>query len=109
MRATLSILAGLVVGAAVAGLVLVGIIAFAPDPVVSSTPAPSLVIESASPAASPSPTPVVSPAPSASALDVTFHVWVDEGVVPRGRSAGSRRTASSTALESIVAGVDGSL
>ena len=63
MRATLSILAGLVVGAAVAGLVLVAILALAPDPVVSSSPAPSQAAESASPSAGPSATPVVSAAP----------------------------------------------
>jgi hypothetical protein len=63
MRATLSILAGLVVGAAVAGLVLVAILALAPDPVVSSSPAPSQAAESASPSAGPSATPVVSASP----------------------------------------------
>jgi hypothetical protein len=66
MRATLSILAGLVAGAAVAGLVLVGILAFAPDPVVSSSPAPSLVAASPTPAAGPSSTPAVSAVPSTS-------------------------------------------
>jgi hypothetical protein len=63
MRATLSILAGLVVGAAVAGLVLVAILALAPDPIVSSSPGPSQAAESASPPAGPSATPVVSAAP----------------------------------------------
>jgi hypothetical protein len=66
MRATLSILAGLVAGVAVAGLVLAGIIALAPDPVASSSPAPSLVAASPSPSVAPSSTPPVSAVPSAS-------------------------------------------
>lgn len=74
MRATLSILAGLVVGIAVAGLVLVGILALAPDPVASSSPAPSLVAASATPSAGPSSTPLVSAVPSASVVDAPFHI-----------------------------------
>jgi hypothetical protein len=69
MRATLSILAGLVAGVAVGGLVLVGILALAPDPVESSSPAPSPVAASATPSTAPSSTPLVSAAPSGSAVD----------------------------------------
>jgi hypothetical protein len=107
MRATLSILAGLVLGVAVAGLALVGILALAPDPVASSSPAPSLVTESATPAASPSPAPVVSAAPSASALDAPFQFWVDaEGIVRHGTVGGIGPDVMVEGLESIMPGVD---
>ena len=59
MWARLSIVAGLVVGVAVAGLVLGGLVAFAPDPPRPSTPAPSAAVASASPSV------VASVAPSA--------------------------------------------
>ena len=73
MWARLSIVAGLVVGVAVAGLVLGGMVAFAPDPPPPSTPAPSAPV--ASPSAigrrvgrAPSQRPVAAPAAAA------FHV-----------------------------------
>lgn len=43
MSSRLSILAGLLVGIAVAALVLGGIVAFAPDPLPAASPASSLV------------------------------------------------------------------
>jgi thiol-disulfide isomerase/thioredoxin len=61
MRGRLSIVAGLVVGVAAAGLLLGGIIALAPDPPARTSPTPSL------PAASPSSTSASGPA-SAAAL-----------------------------------------
>ena len=64
MWARLSIVAGLVAGVAVAGLVLGGILAFAPDPVSSSSPTPSLAVESprlsTAPSVAASPTPIPS-------------------------------------------------
>jgi thiol-disulfide isomerase/thioredoxin len=86
MWARLSIVAGLVVGIVVAGLVLGGIFAFAPDPPPPSTPAPTTPLAtsspspavSAAPAAIPSPTaspsPSTSAVPSASAGDAPFHI-----------------------------------
>ena len=63
----LSIVAGLVLGVAVAGLVLGGILAFAPDPVVPARPVPSLAAESATPEANPSASPSASAGASPSA------------------------------------------
>jgi thiol-disulfide isomerase/thioredoxin len=62
--------AGLVVGVAVAALVLGGLVAFAPDPPQRATPSPPLAIASASPS------PVGSPtlSPSASAATGAFHI-----------------------------------
>jgi thiol-disulfide isomerase/thioredoxin len=74
MWARLSIVAGLVLGVAVAGLVLGGILAFAPDPVPQATPAPSSALGSASPPASASPEPTSTAVPSASVVDAPFHV-----------------------------------
>src|SRR5262245_22514556 len=73
MRAILSIVAGLIAGVAVAGLLLGGILAFAPDPVVPAPPAPSLAVASPTPTAGPSATPVASVTPSPS-VDATLHV-----------------------------------
>ncbi|OGO51044.1 MAG: hypothetical protein A2Z32_06305 [Chloroflexi bacterium RBG_16_69_14] len=74
MWARLSIVAGLVVGVAVAGLVLGGILAFTPDPPPRSTPAPSMTVASASPTGLASPGPTSTPVPSASVVDAPFHV-----------------------------------
>jgi thiol-disulfide isomerase/thioredoxin len=74
MWARLSIVAGLVVGVAVAGLVLGGLLAFTPDPAPASTPAPTLAVASASPSPPPSASPSSTPAPSASLADAPFHV-----------------------------------
>jgi thiol-disulfide isomerase/thioredoxin len=74
MRARLSIVAGLVVGIAVAGLALGGILAFAPDGPPSSTPAPSAVVASAGPTTVASIAPTASPVGSASPGDAPFHV-----------------------------------
>jgi len=77
MKARLSIVAGLVVGVAVAALLLGGILAFAPEPApleaatpspVIATPLPSSVVAPSPPAA----TPAASPSASARAgVDVT--------------------------------------
>jgi cytochrome c biogenesis protein CcmG, thiol:disulfide interchange protein DsbE len=74
MWARLSIVAGLMVGVAVAGLVLGGILAFAPDPAPPSTPAPSVVAASAGPSPSATTVPTATPVPSASVGDAPFHV-----------------------------------
>jgi cytochrome c biogenesis protein CcmG, thiol:disulfide interchange protein DsbE len=74
MLARLSIVAGLLVGVAVAGLVLGGILAYAPDPPPSSTPAPSIQLASASPSGVASPGPTPSSVPSASVVDAPFHI-----------------------------------
>lgn len=74
MKARLSIVAGLVVGVAVAGLLLGGIVALAPDPPPLSSPAPSLAIVSATPSASPSIVPSALPSASAGASIGPFHV-----------------------------------
>ena len=74
MWARLSIVAGLVVGVAVAGLVLGGILVFAPDPAPPSTPAPSVVAASAGPSPSATTVPTATPVPSASVGDAPFHV-----------------------------------
>jgi thiol-disulfide isomerase/thioredoxin len=73
MWSRLSIVAGLVVGIAVAGLVLGGMVAFAPDPPPPSTPAPSLAVVSASPSVIASVVPSTSPDPSAGS-GAAFHV-----------------------------------
>jgi thiol-disulfide isomerase/thioredoxin len=74
MWARLSIIAGLVVGVAAAGLLLGGILAFAPDPAPPSTPAPSSTAVAASPSPSASSAPTSTPGPSASVVDAPFHV-----------------------------------
>lgn len=53
MGPRLSIVAGLLVGVAVATALIAGVVAFAPEPVVPGTPPPSIAIPSASPSASP--------------------------------------------------------
>jgi thiol-disulfide isomerase/thioredoxin len=74
MWARLSIVAGLVVGVAVAGLLLGGILAFAPDPAPPSSPAPPSAAPSASPSATATTIPTATPVPSASVVDAPFHV-----------------------------------
>jgi cytochrome c biogenesis protein CcmG, thiol:disulfide interchange protein DsbE len=74
MWSRLSIVAGLVVGIAVAGLVLGGILALAPDPPRPSAPPASFAIASASPSAAASLPPSASPSASASAATGPFHV-----------------------------------
>lgn len=74
MKARLSIVAGLVVGVAVAGLLLGGIVALAPDPPPLSSPAPSLAIASITPSASPSIVPSARASPTASAATGPFHI-----------------------------------
>ena len=81
MWARLSIVVGLVVGIAAAGLILGGILALAPDlprPTpdasgVAATTAPSR-IPSASPGATPATSPIATPAASPSTVDAPFHV-----------------------------------
>ncbi len=73
MKARLSIVAGLVVGVAVAALVLGGLVAFAPDPPLA-TPSPPLAIATASPSVAASAPPSASPAPSASIETGPFHI-----------------------------------
>ncbi|MEO8437782.1 MAG: TlpA disulfide reductase family protein [Chloroflexota bacterium] len=74
MMARLSIVAGLVVGVAVAGLLLGGIVALAPDPPPPSSAAPSLAIASTAPSASPSIAPSAVPNASPGASIGPFHV-----------------------------------
>jgi cytochrome c biogenesis protein CcmG, thiol:disulfide interchange protein DsbE len=74
MWARLSIIAGLVVGVAAAGLLLGGILAFAPDPAPPPTPAPSSTAVAVSPSASASSAPTPTPFPSASVVDAPFHI-----------------------------------
>jgi cytochrome c biogenesis protein CcmG, thiol:disulfide interchange protein DsbE len=74
MKAHLSIVAGLVVGVAVAGLVLGGFFALAPDPPLLATPSPPLAIATASPSAAASTSPSASPGASASAATGPFHI-----------------------------------
>jgi thiol-disulfide isomerase/thioredoxin len=73
MWARLSIVAGLVVGIAVAGLLLGGMVAFAPDAPPPSTAAPSLAVASASPSIVASVAPSVSPSASTGS-GAAFHV-----------------------------------
>jgi len=74
MWARLSIVAGLVVGIAVAGFVFGGILAFAPDPPPPSAPPASSTAPSAGPSATATAVPSVTPVPSPSAADAPFHV-----------------------------------
>ena len=74
MWARLSIVAGLIVGVAVAGLLLGGIFALTPDQKPSSTAAPSIAVASTSPSAGASPVASPSALPSPSAPDAPFHV-----------------------------------
>jgi len=74
MWARLSIVAGLVVGIAVAGFVFGGILAFAPDPPPPSAPPASSTAPSAGPSATATAVPSVTPFPSPSAADAPFHV-----------------------------------
>jgi hypothetical protein len=83
MKARLSIVAGLIVGVAVAGLMLGGLLALAPDPPAVASPTEPLVIET------PSPTPKGSIPPRASASP----------------SVSASASASATASGSIAAGL----
>jgi thiol-disulfide isomerase/thioredoxin len=77
MWARLSIVAGLLVGIAVAALVLGGMVAFAPDPAPRSTAAPSLAVATARPSVIPSVAPSLTPSASSSASagsGAAFHV-----------------------------------
>jgi cytochrome c biogenesis protein CcmG/thiol:disulfide interchange protein DsbE len=74
MKARLSMVAGLMVGVAVAALVLGGLLAFAPDPPPLATPSPPLAIASASPSPVASTSPSPSASPSASAATGPFHI-----------------------------------
>jgi cytochrome c biogenesis protein CcmG/thiol:disulfide interchange protein DsbE len=74
MKAYLSIVAGLVVGVVVAGLVLGGVFALAPDVPLVATPSPPLAIATASPSAAVSAPPSASPSASASAETGPFHI-----------------------------------
>jgi thiol-disulfide isomerase/thioredoxin len=76
MSPRLSIVAGLVVGVAVAGLVLGGILVLTPDPVASQPPPPSFALGSPSPSAggSVSPGTSASASPGASAGAGAFHI-----------------------------------
>jgi peroxiredoxin len=65
MRGALSILAGLVLGVVAGGLLLGGIVAFAPEPAPATTPAPSVAV--VLPTATPTAVPRQSAGPSASA------------------------------------------
>ena len=74
MWARLSIVAGLVVGVAAAGLVLGGIFALTPDGPPPSAPAPTSAVVSSAPSAAASVASTASPAVSASPLAAPFHV-----------------------------------
>jgi len=77
MRGALAILAGFVLGVVAAGLLLGGILAFAPDPAPPATPAPSVavVLPTATPSASPDQSAAASASPGASASgSAPFHV-----------------------------------
>jgi cytochrome c biogenesis protein CcmG/thiol:disulfide interchange protein DsbE len=74
MWARLSIVAGLMVGVAVAGLLLGGIVALTPERRPPSTPVPSVAVASPSPSAIASPVASPSVMPSASAPDAPFHI-----------------------------------
>ena len=65
MKARLSIVAGLIVGVAVAGMLLGGLLALAPDRPALATPTLPLVIETPSPSPKASIPPSASPSPSA--------------------------------------------
>jgi hypothetical protein len=73
MKARLSIVAGLIVGVAVAGLMLGGLLALAPDPPAVAAPTHPLAIETPSPSPEVSIPPSASPSPSAGlpGVDVT--------------------------------------
>jgi len=66
MKARLSIVAGLIAGVAVAGLMLGGLLALAPDPPALASPTQALDIATPSPSAKVSIPPSPSPNPSAS-------------------------------------------
>jgi cytochrome c biogenesis protein CcmG/thiol:disulfide interchange protein DsbE len=74
MKAYLSIVAGLVVGVAVAGLVLGGLFALTPDPPPLATPSSPPVIATASPSVAASTPPSAGPSASASAATGPFHI-----------------------------------
>ena len=77
MRGVLAILAGFVLGVVAAGMLLGGIVAFAPDPAPPATPAPSVavVLPTATPSAVPSQSAATSASAEASASGATpFHV-----------------------------------
>ncbi len=77
MSPRLSIVTGLVTGVAAAVLVLGGILALAPEPTPSATPAPSVALPSTRPStsiASPSVAPSASTSPSASVEGGAFHI-----------------------------------
>jgi cytochrome c biogenesis protein CcmG/thiol:disulfide interchange protein DsbE len=73
MRGLLTIVAGLVVGIAAAGLLLGGILALTPEPPPPSAAPPSAAIVSATSSPTASIAPSASPAASASAPDAPFH------------------------------------
>jgi hypothetical protein len=64
MKARLSIVAGLIVGVAVAGLMLGGLLALAPDPPALPSPTQALDIATPSPSASPTAKVSIPPSPS---------------------------------------------
>jgi cytochrome c biogenesis protein CcmG/thiol:disulfide interchange protein DsbE len=74
MKARLSIVAGLIVGVAVAGLMLGGVLALAPDPPALVSPTQPLAIATPSPSARVSIPPSASPSSSASVATGPFHV-----------------------------------
>ena len=65
MKARLSIVAGLIVGVAVAGMLLGGLLALNPEPPALATPTQTLAIETPSPSPKVSIPPSASPSPSA--------------------------------------------
>jgi thiol-disulfide isomerase/thioredoxin len=74
MSPRLSIVAGLVVGVAVAGLLLGGIVALTPDPVSPSAPVPSFAIDSAEPSIAASAGPGASGSAGPGGSGALFHV-----------------------------------
>jgi hypothetical protein len=66
MKARLSIVAGLIVGVAAAGLMLGGLLALAPDPPALASPTQALDIATPSPSPGPSAKVSVPPSPSPS-------------------------------------------
>ena len=97
MKSRLSIVAGLMVGVAVAALALGGLLVFTPDPPPPATPSPPVVIATASPSVTVSAPPSASPGPSASSA---------EGIPRDEALAGIGPDVIATGLETMLPGVD---
>ena len=107
MNSRLSIVAGLVVGVAVAALALGGLLVLVPDPPPPATPSPPIVIATASPSATVSAPPSASPGPSASsARRLGRSAPGPEAIVRDGALGGIGPDVMATGLETILPGVD---